>query len=194
MEFWRFFYKHWNYDLIQTLELLSCPSTANIEIVALSFQALEFWAYFYKHWNSRLIVPNTGILPYFYTHWHSYVVHLNVGILAVRLYSLIFFIVSFKTLDYPLISVNIGILILSFQTCNSGPISISIGVMILFNQTWQFWPSFCTHWNFALIFRNIGVLALLLETLEFLSCPSTANIEIFIHIGFLILSFKTLAF
>ena len=144
----------WSYSNIGNL---SCPSTANIEIVALSFQALEFWAYFYKHWNSHLIVPNTGILPYFYTH-------LNVGILAVRLYT-DFFIVSFKTLDSPVISVSFGILILSFQTCNSGPISIGIGVMILFNQTLQFWPSFCTHWNFSLIFRNMRVLALLLETL-----------------------------
>ena len=51
--------------LIQTLGLLSCPSTTNIEIVALSFQALEFWPYFYKHSYSHLIVPNTGILAVF---------------------------------------------------------------------------------------------------------------------------------
>ena len=193
MEFWRFFYKHWNYDLIQTLELLSCRSTANIEIVALSFQALEFWAYFYKHWNSHLIVPDTGILPYFYTHWHSYLIHLNVGILAVRIYADFFYRILQNLGFSPYFCKHWDSYII-LQTCNSDPISISIGVMILFNQTLQFWPLFCTPWNFALIFRNIGVLALLLETLEFLSCPSTANIEIFIHAGFLILSFKTLAF
>ena len=161
--------------------------------MALSFQALEFWAYFYKHWNSHLIVPNTGILPYFYTH-------LNVGILAVRLYT-DFFIVSFKTLDSPLSSVSFGILILSFQTCNSGPISISIGVMILFNETLQFWPSFCTHWNFALIFRNIRVLALLLETLILSFYCKHWNFykhwhsrPISLSIGMMILIFQTLEF
>ena len=51
--------------LIQTLGLLSCPSTANIKTVALSFQALEFWPHFYKHCNAHLIAPNTGILAVF---------------------------------------------------------------------------------------------------------------------------------
>ena len=124
---------------IQTLELLSCPSIANIEIEALSFQALEFWAYFYKRWNSHLIVPNTGILAVFlYTFaFLSYPPkRWNFGPTFIH----IDFFLSLKTLGFCPISVSIEILILPFETCNSGPISISIGVMILFNQTLEFWP------------------------------------------------------
>ena len=59
------FFTHWNFDLIllnigilvlllQTLEFLCNPSSANIEIVALSFHTLKFWSYFLKNYISPL--------------------------------------------------------------------------------------------------------------------------------------------
>ena len=138
--------------LIQTLELLSSASTTNIEIVALSFQALELLPYFYKHCNSHLIALNTGILAvFFYTlaclsypskRWNFGPTFMHID-----------FFLSYpsKPLDSRPISVSIGILILSFQTWNSGRIPISTGVMILFNQTLEFSPYFYTYWNIDLI-------------------------------------------
>ena len=107
--FYPYFYRHRNSDLIlpnigiqnsiivilafffETLEFLSHSFTANIEILALSFEKCEFWfVFFFKHRNSYLILPNTRILglcfihiscvillfktlrlwPYFCKHWN----------------------------------------------------------------------------------------------------------------------------
>ena len=106
--FYPYFYRHRNSDLIlpnigiqnsiivilafffQTLEFLSHSFTANIEILAPSFEKCEFWFVFFKHRNSYLILPNTRILglcfihiscvillfktlrlwPYFCKHWN----------------------------------------------------------------------------------------------------------------------------
>ena len=85
--FYPCFYKHRNSDLIlsntgirnsiivilalffQTLEFLSHSFTANIEILAPSFEKCEFWfVCFFKHRNSYLILRNTGILALFFIH------------------------------------------------------------------------------------------------------------------------------
>ena len=218
LEFWPFFYKHWNsylihsqigisdptfytllFDLIlrnigilalflQTLEFLSDPSIANIEILAFSFQTREFWPIVYTHCFFISSFKTLGFWPYFYKRWNYDLMIPKNGILAL------FFI-------------NTGILAISFQTL-------------------EFWPFFYKHWNsylihsqigisdptfytllFDLILRNIGILALFLQTLEFLSDPSIANIEIlafsfqtrefwpivYTHC-FFISSFKTLGF
>ena len=52
----------------------------------------------------------------------------------------------------------------------------------------EFLALFFTVWNFHLILPNIWILALFLQTLEFLSYPTIANIEI------LALSFQTMEF
>ena len=87
----------------QTLEFLSHSFTANIEILAPSFEKFEFWFYFYKHCNSHVILPNTGILalfficigcvilffkrlrfwPYFCKHWNYDLIVANVGIVGL---------------------------------------------------------------------------------------------------------------
>ena len=128
--------------LIQTLELLSCPSTANIEIEALSFQALEFWPYFYKHCNSHLIVPNTEI-------W------------ALLLYTLIFLSYPSEPLDFRPVYVSIGILILSFQIWTSGPFLFALKLWSI-KQTLEFWLIIYTQWFSDLILQNLGILALFL--------------------------------
>ena len=85
----------------------------------------------------------------------------------------------------------------SFKHWNSGPIFINISIFTLsFMQTLEFCCYRYTHWNcylillnvgiVALFYINIGILALFLQTLEFFSNPSIANIEI------LPLSFQTI--
>ena len=84
--FYPYFYRHRNSDLIlpnigiqnsiivilafffQTLEFLSHSFTANIEILASSFEKCEFWFVFFKHRNSYLILPNTRILGLCFIH------------------------------------------------------------------------------------------------------------------------------
>ena len=84
--FYPYFYRHRNSDLIlpnigiknsiivilafffQTLEFLSHSFTANIEILAPSFEKCEFWFVFFKHRNSYLILPNTRILGLCFIH------------------------------------------------------------------------------------------------------------------------------
>ena len=122
---------------IQTLELLSCPSTANIEIVALSFRALEFWAYFYKHWNSHLIVPNIlsfktlGFSPYFYKHWNSYLILSNM--------------------EFWPISVLIGVMIYLTKHWNFRPIFILTGILTSSFETLKSWPYCYKHSNCYLV-------------------------------------------
>ena len=153
MEFLALFFTDWNFHLIlpniwilalflQTLELLSYPSIANIEILALpfqtmnfsplfihtgflisSFRTLGFWPYFYKRWIYDLMIPKNGILTLFF---------INIGILTL----------SFQTLEF---------LYFRSKHWNSGPIFINIGIFIL---------SFhCNHWNSRPILPAIGILA-----------------------------------
>ena len=119
--FYPYFYRHRNSDLVlpnigiqnsiivilafffQTLEFLSHSFTANIEILAPSFEKCEFWFVFFKHRNSYLILPNTRILglcfihiscvillfktlrlwPYFCKHWNYNLIVANVEIVAL---------------------------------------------------------------------------------------------------------------
>ena len=145
------------------MEFLSNPSTADIEIHPLSFQTLEFW-------------------PYLYTHWNSYLIHLNVWILALFLYTLFFWCYPSKPFDSGSFSLSTGIMI--------SPLRILISSF----ETLQFWPYLYTHWSSYLIDLNLGILALFLWTKEFSSYPSKHRNSgpIFIHISFLMLSFKTM--
>ena len=85
--FYPYFYRHRNSDLIlpyigirnsiivilalffQTLEFLSHSFTANIEILAPSFEKCESWfVCFFKHRNFYLILPNTRIQALCFIH------------------------------------------------------------------------------------------------------------------------------
>ena len=74
MEFWPYFYKHWNslfpnteiqaiflYTLVFRSYLskhwYSGPISINIGILILPFKTLEFWPYFYRHFNSLFVLP-----------------------------------------------------------------------------------------------------------------------------------------
>ena len=91
------------------------------------------------------------------------------------------------------------ILSYSSKRWNLDPIFIHIGILPSSLQRLRFCPYFYkhlnsgqgylyTHQNSYLILPNVGILALFLQTLEFLSNPSTENIKI------LTLSFQTLKF
>ena len=72
MEFWPYFYTHWNYGLI----------SPNILILALFLETLEFWPHPSKHSNSGPI--------FFLKHWNSGPILIHVG----------FLILSFKILGF----------------------------------------------------------------------------------------------
>ena len=117
---------------IQTLELLSCPSSANIEIEALSFQALEILLYFYKPWSSQYIVPNTGIL-------------------AVFLYTLAFLSYPSKRWNFGATFIHIDFFILSFKTLGFLPNFCKHWDSYLILSNMSFWPYFYKHWSYDLI-------------------------------------------
>ena len=126
--FYPYFYRHRNSDLIlpnigiqnsiivilafffQTLEFLSHSFTANIEILASSFEKCEFWFVFFKHRNFYLILPipilflsilpilglcfihiscvillfkTLTLWPYFCKHWNYNLIVANVEIVAL---------------------------------------------------------------------------------------------------------------
>ena len=120
-------------------------------------------------------------------------------------------ILSFEALGFWHIFINIAFL--SYPS--TGPIFIDVGISTSPFQTLLFRPYLYTHSNSYLILLNFGIWTLFLYALEFSSyrlkhCHSRpifiplaflcypskrANFDlIFIHIGFLILSFKTLEF
>ena len=112
-------YNHWNSGpIVRNMGIFVIPSTANIEILALSFKTLEFSSYLYKHCNSHLILPNTLILALFlYTlefwphpskFWDYGPVFIRIGILAL-------FLQTWEFLS-SLSTGNIEILALSFKT------------------------------------------------------------------------------
>ena len=51
-EYWPYFYKLWNSDLI----------LQNVGSLTINFQTLKFWPYPHKHWNCGLILPSIEIL------------------------------------------------------------------------------------------------------------------------------------
>ena len=206
LELWPYPFKHSNAGLIfihigiltsslQTLQFLpylfthwGCYLVVNLGTRALFLYTLEFWPHHFKYRNSGPIFMNIGIpslsfqtlefWPYFYTNSYSYPSkRLNSG--PLFLHTLFFW---------------------SYPSKPSGPVSISTGIMILSLgilvssfETLQFWPYLYTHGRSYLIDLNLGILALFLWTKEF-SYPSKDwnSGPIFIHIGFLMLSFKTL--
>lgn len=135
------------------MELLSCPSTASIEIEALSFQALEFWAHFYKHWNSPLIVPNTGIPPYF------------------NLYTLAFLSYPSKRRNFSPTFIHIDFFYLILQNLGILPLFSLSDIRILryfykHSNTYfllpnpgMFWPFFIHFFSYAILL-NIAILIL----------------------------------
>ena len=116
LEFWPFFYNNWNSYLIHPQIGISGPI----------FYSLEFAPHPSEHLNSGPILTSIGILilSFHCKHWNSGVILPNNGTLAHYLYTLVFFISSFKTLgfwpyfykhwNYDLLIPNIGTLILSF--------------------------------------------------------------------------------
>ena len=174
---------------LYTLELLSYPSKRwdsdpifiHIGILTSSFETKEFWPYLYTHLSSDLIVLKLELWSYLLIlvlgsyplkkPWDSGPISLNIGIMMLSLRTLDFLPYFYRNSDR--ILPNIGIRILTFQTMQSGPSSIRIRIMILFFQT---------------------IPALFLWTKEFPSYPSRHwnSGPIFVHIGFLMLSFKTM--
>ena len=151
-----YFYKHWNSNLF----------LANTGILILSFQTMEFWPFFFKLWNYDLIRPNIGILALFYTHWNFDLILRNNGILALSVYTL-------KFLSYRSKPWNLGLIFMHIYTL-------------------AFWPhpwKHCKHLPIILSFHCNS----------WNSCPILPNINlnsapIFIHIGILTSSFQTLQF
>ena len=114
LEFLPYFNAHWNFDVIlrnidtltlflQSLQFLTCPSTANVWILAP----------FYKHWDFDRIPSHFGILALFFTDWNFQLILPSIWILALFLQTLEF-------LSYPFTG-NIKIVALSFQTVEFWP-------------------------------------------------------------------------
>ena len=169
ISFLALFHKHWNSDL-----LLVCWSCGHIEIWTSSLQRLEL-----------LIIV---ILALFFQtlEFLSHSFTANIEILVPSFEKFEFWFYFYKHCNSHVILLNTGILALFF---------IRIGCVILFFKRLRFWPYFCKHWNYDLehwssdlIFLNIGILISSFETLEFLSCPSSAII------GIVALSFQTFEF
>ena len=188
VEFWPCFYTHCTFDQYYSYKHL--PFT-------LSFQCnnwnswFEFCPYFYTRWNFDVILPDTAILALsVYTlKFLSYrSKHCNSGPIFVTQWNL-HGPDPLKHWTSSLIFINIGILSISFETLEFWPFFLQTFELLSNPSTnWNFWPYFFTDWNFHLILPNIWILALFLKTLEFLSYPSIANIEI------LALSFQTMEF
>ena len=145
----------------------------------LSFHRLVSLPYNYKNWNSYLLRPNNKIPPVF-------------------LISIWDIILSFQTWEFRASAI---------KHWNSGTICVHVWILALFHKHWNshlihthfgIMALFFTHWNFPLILSNIKnsgpisiiteILALFLQTLEFLSYPSTGGNE------YLASSFQTLEF
>ena len=103
----------------------------------------------------------------------------------------------FKHGNSELLLLNIGILALSVYTLEFWPFFINTGILILSIHTLELWPYFLhigitpypsKHLNSGPISLITGILTLFLQTLEFLSYPSTGSNE------YLASSFQTLEF
>ena len=143
LEFFPYFYKHWN----------SCPILLNIRIPALSFRTLE---------NSGLILSNVGIPAHPFEHWKSGPILSNIGILAL----------FYKHWNFGPILSNIGIPPLSsFKHWCYGPFLSNIGISALSFQILEFWPYFCKHCYSGTALSLIGIAALSFLTFEFRPHP-----------------------
>ena len=156
--FYPYFYRHRNSDLIlpdigiqnsiivilafffQTLEFLSHSFTANIEILAPSFETCEFWFFFFFN----IAIP---ILSFQTLEFWAYV-----------LYTLAVWSYYPKHWDCGPISVSTGIIILSLQTLKLLPFFIHIRILIFSFQLLVFWSYLYKHRNSDLIFLNAGIL------------------------------------
>ena len=117
--------------------------------------------------------PHLGILAFcFFGHWNFDLILSNIRILAVFLQTLEF-------LCNPA-TANIEILALSFHILELWSYSPFIlpntGIIALYLYTLVFWSNPSKHWDLGPNCLNIGILALFLKILEFLSYPFTANI------------------
>ena len=129
MEFWPFFYKHWNYDLIDS----------NVEFLILWLYTLKFLPHRSKHWNSGPILTNAAIHILFFhcKHWNSCPIRPYIWIPALSLYTLEL---------WPPAS----FLILGFW-----PSSNWNSYFILSLQTFELWSYSSKHWNSGPIFIQI---------------------------------------
>ena len=197
MEFWPHPLKQWNpvaiLIIIAILNLsLHCnhwnsdPTPPNISIPALSLNTLDTLSYPLKQWNSGPIFVHIGILtssfttlqlwPYLHTHWNPNLILLEFWPYFVTYCNLDLILPNIELLA--LFFINNGILTLFFQTLEFWPLFINIGILIESIHTLELWPCFFADWNFQLILPSIWILALFLQTMEFLSYPFTANIKI----------------
>ena len=126
---------------LKTLEFLSYPFTANIVILALSFQTMEFCPDIYTHWFSDRILQNSGIL-------------------ALFLYTLAFLPNPSKLCSSSPVFIHIEIFILFFQTLEFWPYFLDIGIWISSFQTFDLRILTLTFrtWNSGPSFINIGIL------------------------------------
>ena len=175
LDFWPYFYTHWNCYLILPKISISAYFykhwnsnlfLANTGILILSFQTMEFWPFFFKLWNYDVIRPNIGILALFYTHWNFDLILRNNEILALSVYTLKF--LSYRSKPW-----------------NLGPIFMHIYTLAFWPHPWKH----CKHLPLILSFHCNN----------WNSCPILPNINlnsapIFIHSGILTSSFQTLQF
>ena len=133
LEFSRYFYEHWNSDLIQVRNTgILIFLFINFRVVMLSVLTLELWLFYIYTWEF-CSYPSKQInsSPIFLEFW----------------------LYPYKTLE---------LLCYATKHWNSCPVFIHIGFQILSFQTVEFWPYFYKHWNYYLILPNVGILTLFL--------------------------------
>ena len=166
------------------MEYLSHPFTANVEILAPSFQTLEFWPVLFTHIIFLILAFKTlGFWPYFYKHWNYYLILTNFDILR-NIAVLALSVYTWKVLSY------------RSKPWNFGAVLMRMGILTSSFQAQEFWPYFCEQRNSHLTLPSTGILALFLYTLVFwcyLSKPWDPGL-IYKSTGIMILSLRTLDF
>ena len=128
-DFWPYFCKLCNFDLIlPNIEMLVL-CFINIGIMISSFQLLEFWPYFCEDCYSHLFFSNIGLLA-----------------LPLRLGNSDLHPSKLCNSGPYLILPNMGIVAFFFT---------KIGILFLSFQLLEFWFYFHKHWNSDIILRNI---------------------------------------
>ena len=143
-DFWPYFCKLCNFDLIlPNIEMLVL-CFINIGIMISSFQLLEFWPYFCEDCYSHLFFSNIGLLalplrlgnsdlhPSKLCNSGPYLILPNMGIV-------VFFLQRLEFCSYP------------SNYWNSGSIFINTGILILSFETSEFWSCFYKYWNCDLV-------------------------------------------
>ena len=160
---------------------------------------MEFWPFFYKLWNCYLVLPlqTLKLRPYPSKHWNSGPTFINIGILLLL----------FQTLEFCRILYTLAFLSYPSKRRNFSPTFIHIdffylilqnlGILALFSLSdIRILSYFYKHSNTYFLLPNPGMFWPFFIHFFFLCDPSKHwNYgPLFIHIGFLILFFKTLEF